>query len=136
MLSYYPLSYWNATVNATTATNRNIYSFSRPLNLILPYALSLLASLPFLVIGYLSLQRNGVAALSDSFLQLLVTMTRSEQLGRVAQPCSLGGDEQATEELKHTRIMFGELVGGDRAVRRVGFGLEDEIVPLQRRGGT
>jgi hypothetical protein len=63
-------------------------------------------------------------------------MTRSEQLDRVAQPCSLGGDEQATQELKHTHIMFGELVGGDKAVRRVGFGLEDEIVPLQRRGGT
>jgi hypothetical protein len=136
MLSYYPLSYWNATVNATTATNRNIYSFSRPLNLILPYALSLLASLPFLIIGYLSLQRNGVAALSDSFLQLLVTMTRSEQLDRIAQPCSLGGDEQVTEELKHTRIMFGELVGGDGVVRRVGFGLEEETVPLKRGSRT
>jgi hypothetical protein len=132
MLSYYPLSYWNATVNATISTNRNVYSFSRPLNLILPYALSLLASLPFLVIGYLSLQHNGVAALSDSFLQLLVTMTRSEKLDRVAQPCSLGGDEQTTQELKHTRIMFGELAGGDQIVRRIGFGLEEEIIPLEK----
>jgi hypothetical protein len=136
MLSYYPLSYWNTTVNATTATNRNVYSFSRPLNLVVPYALSLLASLPFLIVGYLLLRRNGVAVLSDSFLQLLVTMTRSEQLNRVAQPCSLGGDEQATEELKHMRIMFGELVGGDGAVRRVGFGLEDEIMRLQRGSRT
>jgi hypothetical protein len=136
MLSYHPLSYWNATVDATVATNRNVYSFSRPLNLILPYAFSLLASLPFLVIGYLSLQHNGVAALSDSFLQLLVTMTRSEQLDHVAQPCSLGGDEQATEDLKLTRIMFGELAGGGQVVRRIGFGLEDEIVPLRRGTST
>jgi hypothetical protein len=132
MLSYYPLSYWNTTVDATITTNHNVYSFSRPLNLILPYALSLLVSLPFITIGYLSLQGNGVAALSDSFLQLLVTMTRSEQLDRVAQPCALGGDEQATQELKHTRIMFGELVGGAQAVRRIGFGMEDEIVPLRK----
>jgi hypothetical protein len=136
MLNYYPLSYWNATVDATVATNRNVYSFSRPINLVLPYALSLLASLPFLFIGYFSLQRNGVAALSDSFLQLLVTITRSEALDRVAQPCSLGGDEQATEELKRTRIMFGELAGGDRAVRRIGFGLEDEVVRLWKGSGT
>jgi len=76
-----------------------------------------------------------VAALSDSFLQLLVTMTRSEELERVTRPCALGGDETATKELKQTMIMFGEIVRGDgkgRVVRRVGFGAQDEVTPLQK----
>lgn len=128
MLTYYPLSIWNTTVIADITTYRNVYSFSRPLNLILPYTLSLLVSLPFLVVGCLSMRRNGVAALSDSFLQLLVTMTRSEELDRVARPCSLGGGEMATKELKQTSIMFGELAGREGTRTRMGFGLENEIV--------
>jgi hypothetical protein len=137
MLSYYPLSVMNATVMANITTYRNVYSFSRPNNLILPYALSLIISLPFLISGYLSLRHNGVAALSDSFLQLLVTTTRSEELDRVARPCSLGGDEMATKELKQARIMFGELVQGHSnagVARRMGFGLEHEIVRAKTRG--
>jgi hypothetical protein len=128
MLSYYPPSVWNATVVANVTTYRNIYSFSRPLNLILPYTLSLTLTLPFLVLGYLSLRRNRVAALSDSFLQLLVTITRSEELDRVARPCAPGGDETATQELKDMHIMFGELATESGAARRLGFGLEEEVV--------
>jgi hypothetical protein len=137
MLSYYPLSVMNATVMANITTYRNVYSFSRPNNLILPYALSLIISLPFLIIGYMSLRQNGVAALSDSFLQLLVTITRSEELDRVARPCSLGGDEMAKKELKQTRIMFGELAQGNSNMgvsRRMGFGLEHEIIRVKKRG--
>ena len=133
MLTYFPLSVWNQTVLANVTTSRNIYSFSRPLNLILPYTLSLVFSLPFLVIGYISLRRNGVAALSDSFLQLLVMTTRSGELDRIAVPCSLGGEEMATREMKQAKIMFGEIAdgNGDGRVSRMGFGLEHEVV---RRG--
>ena len=128
MLDYMPLSLWNTTLNATTTTYRNIYSFSRPIDLILPYSLSLLFALPFLVLGYLSLRENGVAAFSDSFLQLLVTVTRSEELDRIAQPCNNGGDEMATKELKDAKIMFGPLRTGDgEKLGRMGFGLEAEI---------
>ena len=133
MLAYYPLSKWNTTVTAKITTYRNTYSFSRPLSLVLPYTLSLALTLPFLVVGYLSLRRNGVAALSDSFLQLVVTMTRSEELDRLARPCELGGEESMTKELKDTRVMFGELARQDGARRRLGFGLPEEIVPLLRR---
>ncbi|KAF2107401.1 hypothetical protein BDV96DRAFT_693411 [Lophiotrema nucula] len=136
MFSYYPLSIWNTTAIANVTTYRNIYSFSRPVNLILPYALSLVFSLPLLILGYLSLRSNGVAALGDSFLQLLVTVTRSEELDRIARPCSLGGDEMATKELKHTRIMFGELGAVDKRENnfgRMGFGLEEEVVRSEFR---
>ena len=131
MLSYYPLSIWNVTAVANITTYRNTYSFSRPANLILPYALSLVFSLPFLIVGVLSLRSNSVAALSDSFLQLLVTVTRSEELDRIARPCEHGGGEMATTELKNTRIMFGKLSAADEGedkLGRMGFGLEAEIL--------
>ncbi|KAF2627128.1 hypothetical protein BU25DRAFT_411210 [Macroventuria anomochaeta] len=131
MLGYYPLSIWNITAIANITTYRNTYSFSRPANLILPYALFLVFSLPFLILGYLSLRSNRVAALSDSFLQLLVTVTRSEKLDRIARPCEHGGDEMANTELKNTRIMFGELSAADERedkLGRMGFGLEAEIL--------
>lgn len=130
MLTYFPLEIWNQTVTANVTTSRNIYSFSRPINLILPYTLSLVLSIPFLVIGYISLQQNGVPAQSDSFVQLLIATTRSEELDLVAVPCSYGEDEVAMKELKQTRIMFGEIydANGDGMKMRMGFGLQHEIV--------
>lgn len=128
MLGYYPLLVWNTTVTANITTYHNTYTFSRPINLILPYALSLFISIPFLVSGYVSLQSNGFAATSDSFLQFLLTATRSENLDRMTLPCQFGGGEMATEELKNALIMFGELrVEKEDDVGRMGFGLEAEI---------
>jgi hypothetical protein len=136
MFGLYPLSVWNTTVNATTTRHRNTFSFSQPLILILPYSLALLISLPFLILGYLSLRSNGAAALSDSFLQLLVTVTRSNELDRITRACSLGGNELATAELKDTRIMYGRLgasEAGDDTFHRMGFGLEKEVTSVRDR---
>ncbi|KAH7408716.1 hypothetical protein DE146DRAFT_777376 [Phaeosphaeria sp. MPI-PUGE-AT-0046c] len=134
MLTYFPLSVWNQTVLANVTKSRNIYSFSRPMNLILPYTLSLVLSLPFLLIGYVSHRRNGVPALSDSFIQLLVTMVRSKELDRVASLCSSEGGEMATKKLKQTKIMFGAIAdaNGDGCIRRMGFGLEHEMVRVSK----
>jgi hypothetical protein len=136
MFGFYPLSVWNTTVNATMTTHRNTYSFSQPLILILPYSLSLLISLPFLILGYLSMRSNGDAALSDSFFQLLVTMTRSTELDRLTRDYSLGGNKLAAAELKDTRIMYGSLSAkgaGDVTFHRMGFGLEEEITSVRDR---
>lgn len=134
MLAYYPLEVWNQTVVANITTSRNIYSFSRPLNLILPYALSLVASLPFLAVGYISLRRNGVSAQSDSFVQLLVAMTRSRGLDDMVRPCSRRKDEVAVRELKKTKIVFGEIAEskGNGVGRRMGFGLKHEIMRVNK----
>ncbi|KAL1600402.1 hypothetical protein SLS60_006787 [Paraconiothyrium brasiliense] len=136
MLGLYPLSIWNTTVNATMTTYRNTYSFSQPLLLTLPYSLSLAMSLPFLIIGFLSLRSNGVAALNDSFLQLLVNITRSNGLDRITRPCALGDNEMATTELNNTRIMYGRLStdeAADGTTHRMGFGLEVEILAASDR---
>lgn len=72
-----------------------------------------------------------MAALSDSFLPLLVTVTRSDSLDQMTRPGQHGGNEMVTEELTKARIMFGELVVSEPAseggVPRMGFGLEAEI---------
>lgn len=76
-----------------------------------------------------------MAAMGDSFVQLLTTMTRSVELDRRARPCGLGGDEMASRELKESRIMFGEVLARDEVgvVRRLGFGVEGEVVRLRRK---
>jgi hypothetical protein len=43
---------WNESVNATGSTATNVYSFSQPLNLIIPYFLSLFVAVPSLVLGF------------------------------------------------------------------------------------
>lgn len=68
------------TVNATSYTIINVYRFSQPLSLVLPYFITLLASLPFVVVGCLSLFKNGVSAIDGSFIQIIATSTGSATL--------------------------------------------------------
>jgi hypothetical protein len=80
----YSMPFWSMDSQATTSGFRNVYSFSRPMNLVLPYALSLLLSIPLLLIGVLSLWRNGVPAADGGFVQLLMTTTGSQALREAA----------------------------------------------------
>lgn len=131
MLGFYPLSTWNTTVNATINTNHNTWSFSQRLLLVLTYSLFSFIRLPLIILGYISLRGNGVAALSDSFLQLLITITRSDELDRIARSSSIGGADTATKELKNTRIMYGALATERKdgeGLGRMGFGLEKHML--------
>lgn len=112
----------------------NVYSFSTPLSLILPYFISLCLALPFLAIGVFALQHNGVAAVDGGFIQLITTSTGSATLERLAAGGCLGGGENAPKELKELKIRFGELVGEGKggSIRRAGFGTEAETVPLNK----
>ena len=125
---------WNTTANATQTTTTNIYSFSQPLNLILPYFISLAIALPFILIGMLALVKNGVSATDGSFMQIITTSTGSAILDKAAAGGCLGGDESVPQELKDLRIRFGEMVGGGGAemVKRAGFGAEDEVTSLKK----
>jgi hypothetical protein len=127
------LDYWNTTVTISTTEFINVYSFSNPKQLIVPYLACLLTSFPFLVLGLLSIRLNGVAAIQGGFLQVLMTTIGSETLKKAATGSSLGGDENVPNKLEKLRIRFGELIGGDNRddVRRAGFGTEDEIIPLR-----
>jgi len=128
---------WTTTANATKSTATNIYSFSQPLNLILPYFISLGLALPFILAGMLTLWKNGVSATDGSFMQLITTSTGSAILDRAAAGGCLGGDESAPQELKDLKIRFGEIIGNHSpgAVKRAGFGAEEEVTALKKGDG-
>jgi hypothetical protein len=65
MMAY---KYWSTQVNAIVVDSMNVYSFSQPLNLILPNFISLGTALPFIVMGYIALIRNGVPATDGGFM--------------------------------------------------------------------
>lgn len=125
---------WNTSANATIETTINIYEFSSPLNLYLPYSVSLLVALPFLCLGLWALWKNGVSAIDSSFLQILMTTTGSAALDRAAAGGCLGGDESVPDELKNMKIRFGEILEGKGhgQIRRAAFGTEDEVTTLSR----
>jgi hypothetical protein len=97
----YTLDWWYTTANITRSLNYNTFSFSSRPRLIIPYAASLLLSLPFLFLGFRALQLNGAPAMDTSFLQTLVTTT-GYMLER----------------------------NGEDVVKRSTFGLEDEVEDL------
>ena len=80
----YSMPFWRVDAEATTSKFRNIYSFSRPINLIIPYSVSLFLAVPLLAIGVLALWRNGVPAADGGFVQLLMTTTGSHALREAA----------------------------------------------------
>lgn len=125
---------WNTTANATTFTTLNVYSFSEPLNLIIPYFLTLLVSVPFVVMGCLALMKNGVSATDGGFMQLITTNTGSAIIDKAAAGGCLGGDESAPQELKDLEIRFGEFVGRDEPgrIKRAGFGVDSELTSLTK----
>ncbi|KAH7391398.1 hypothetical protein BKA64DRAFT_710302 [Cadophora sp. MPI-SDFR-AT-0126] len=127
---------WTTLANATRLTTHNVYQFSQPLSLLLPYFITLFVSLPFVVIGCLSLFRNGVSAMDGSFTQIITTSTGSATLDRAAAGGCLGGEESLPDELKDLKIQFGEFVGREDPgrIKRAGFGVKGEVKPLEKGG--
>jgi hypothetical protein len=126
-------SRWSTRVNATRDTAVNVYRFSSPLNLILPYFVTLVLAVPFILLGGLALYWNGVSATDGGFMQIIATSTGSAVLDRAAAGGCLGGGESVPRELKDLRIRFGEFVGrADAPVRRAGFGVESETTALKK----
>ena len=125
----------NKTTEVTKSQSQNVFVFSRPANLIFPYCVSLLVSLAVLILGSISLHRNGFAAQNDSFVQLLVTLTRSTTIARYTDAESFTGDHDVPQQLNDLRIQFGGLINSrfkdeTGTVRRAGFGVPEEIVAL------
>lgn len=131
------LNLWHENINVTQNTSQNVYTFSEPLNLILPYSLSLALVFPFLLIGTYALLQNGVPAIDGGFIQILSTTTGNPTLQMAAAGNCLGGEEHPSKHLSELKIRYGELIGlttrvGGVVVRRAGFGTEDEVVPLRK----
>lgn len=123
---------WQANTTATITTWHNVYLFSAPYNLILPYALSLLLTLVLLLLGANALRLNGVSAADSSFIQLLTTTTGDGAIRRAAAGGCLGGSETLPPALAQLSVRFGELRAHGGLVRRAGFGTEEEVAPLVR----
>lgn len=125
---------WNTSANASVTTLVNVYSFSEPLNLLIPYFLTLLLALPFVILGTIALLSNGVSAMDGSFTQIITTSTGSSVLDKAAAGGCLGGDESVPDELKDLKIRFGEFVGrdGPGGIKRSGFGVEGEVRALRK----
>lgn len=136
IISYQPNN-WTTRVNQTRNETRNIYTFSRPLNLFLPYGLMLLGGLCAMSFGFYALKSNGVPATDGGFLQLFTTSQRSDTVDRIARGGCLGGDENVSMTLKDLKVQYGELVetadDSEMAVLlTAGFGTEHEVRPLKR----
>lgn len=121
----------------TTTRYRNIYQFSEPLNLILPYSICLGVATIFVIIGIWSLIRNGVAAADGGFLQVMMATRGDTEMDRLVLEHGMIGANDVPQDLKDLKIRYGELVGrettGARGEIRWGFGTIEETVSLKRR---
>jgi hypothetical protein len=124
----YTLNMWNTTTNITQITYYNISSFSSRPRLIIPYAISLLATLPFPFLGFRSLRLNGIPAVDGGFIQPQVTPATSSKFRDMA---AKGSDRpnDVPKSVKAARIQYGYLEEHETGSMRegAGFGLEDEI---------
>ncbi|GAB1201318.1 hypothetical protein APSETT444_010709 [Aspergillus pseudonomiae] len=114
---------WPTSANVTRQDLRTQYVWSRPLNLLLPYFLSLGVALPLAVLGYWSLHQNGVPATDNGFLQVVMTTRGNDKLDQLAMGGCLGGNHNESDELKNLEVQFGELVQSDRS--RLHMGISD-----------
>ena len=116
---------WTIPTNVTILNSVNVYSFSRPRNLILPYFISLLLGVPFILLGAFALHKNGVSAMDGGFTQIIATSTGSAILDKAAAGGCLGGYESVPQELKDLEIRFGEIISreGPGRIKRAGFGV-------------
>jgi hypothetical protein len=122
----------NITVNATEYLNT--YEFSRPINLVLPYALCLAFGLLIVALGLLSLWQNGVPA-TEGFMQIMMATRGRTEMERLVLEQEMSDSSKATEVLRELKIRYGELVTEDAVEGRKmqGFGTAGETVSLRKR---
>ncbi len=110
--------------------NVNFFTFSQPVNLILPYFLSLALALVVVIAGGVALVSNGVSA-NGGFQQIICTTSESKSLHKAASGGCLGGEENVPEGLSKLEVLFGELDSRDPSSgRHAGFGSVGEVRPL------
>lgn len=128
------------TILVTSATTRDVYDFARPLNLILPYAVTLLLSAIVVAIGLKSLYSNGVPATTGAgFIQTFCSTRGSATLNQLAAEAAhrgVGGKGNAAgfQAIGDLKLRYGQLKkgegegdGGD-SENVMGFGTEGELV--------
>lgn len=133
-ISALSLNLGKAKVPVKYTEYRTTYHFSRPVNVILPYSLILFLSVGFVVIGILSLNRNGVAATDGGFLQLMTSSigrTKLEEL--VIEYYNTHDGDRVPKALLDLNIRYGELIDEEGVGTGIAaFGTEEETRTLQK----
>jgi hypothetical protein len=134
-ISALSLNKWYGNVNVTDRDSRNVYRFSHPLSLLVPYGLCLGFTLLCIVLGLNALRLNGISATDGGFLQIMMTTTGDTEMSRNVQGASLGGSGNAPKELLELKVRFGKLVReeGTASTNKYGFGTTEETDLLLRR---
>jgi hypothetical protein len=119
---------------------RNVYTFSSPLSLILPYSIFLVLGLLCNILGLFSLAFNGETAEDGGFLQIMLNTQGDTEMNRVARTRRVKEKKVFEKELLDLRVRYGELVGqvgsrdenGERTELKIlGFGTVNETVALR-----
>lgn len=130
--------------NIVTSNTYNVYQY-HPLYLLISYGVALFLSLIAAIVGFYSLQSNGISH-SASFSAIIAT-TRNPELDSLTKASSLGADPPNTD-IKKTKLRFGPLlsrIGESRdkgkldtevteEIPHVAFGLEDSVGQLKKGG--
>ncbi|KAK4085596.1 uncharacterized protein Triagg1_586 [Trichoderma aggressivum f. europaeum] len=112
----------------------NVYSYNRRV-LIITYAVVFLGTLIALLIGGVAYFKNGVS--HEVSFSAFMSTTRNYRLDEITVGSSMGA-MPLRDSIRSTKLRFGVLRDADgeadreEAMRRVGFGLPDQIVPLQK----
>jgi hypothetical protein len=133
-ISLTTLDLWTDNINVTSTTYRNMYAFSRRINLVLPYALCLAFGLLIVGLGLVSLWENGVPS-SDGFMQVMMTTRGRTEMERSVLKQGLVDINEASGELKDLKVRYGELVTEDakEGEKVWGSGTAEETVSLRKR---
>ena len=134
-ISTLSLNKWYGDVNVTDRDSRNVYCFSHPLRLLVPYGLCLGFTFLSIVLWLNALRLNEVSATDGGFLQIIMTTTGDTEMSRNVLGGSLGGSGNAPKELLELKVRFGKLVReeGTASANKYGFGTTEETEPLLRR---
>ncbi|KAF2679746.1 hypothetical protein K458DRAFT_393589 [Lentithecium fluviatile CBS 122367] len=135
-LSTLSLGTWWQMTPVTTTRYRNTYEFSHPLNLILPYSISVGVALFFSAVGIWSLYQNDVAVADGGFLQIMMATRGDTEMERLVVRDGAAASDQASQELRDLKIRYGRLLVGNAGggEEKNGFGTVEETVSLRKRG--
>ena len=109
-LSDKPDPLWTYQGDIEAMGGSNVYVFNERLQFYVPYGAILVVTAGIYIVGLWSLRQNGVSA-GGSFLQFATTTSTSRTLHQIAEPCSIGGGENASRELRDLRLRFGAFKG-------------------------
>ncbi|KUL82829.1 hypothetical protein ZTR_09601 [Talaromyces verruculosus] len=133
VISMLTLNQMRTVINVTFSDDANVFCFSNPARLIVPYFLSACISLAFIIGGGHALLSNGISASTGGVFQTLCTTRGSDRLSDLAVKGCLGGRENVPEDLKHLKVMFGVFKNSDHSSSGkpiAGLGTVDEVIPL------